>query len=75
MTSTPVCRRDGLHVGIQLFGEVLEHSIVGCANDGGQHECGCHHVCNVVGRHKDLEAQMLTVQKLVHVVTTNLLKM
>ncbi len=82
MASTPACRRDGSHIGIQLFGEVLESSVVGCANDGGQLvmqkcECGCgwHHVCCVVGRHSNSEAWMLMLQKLVHAGTRKLLKM
>jgi len=37
-----------------------------------EHECGCHHVHNVVGRSKDLEAWMLMVWKLVRVVTKKL---
>jgi len=47
MASTPTCRTDGSRIGIQLFGEVLERSVVGCADDGGQlgmreceHGCG-----------------------------------
>jgi len=73
MASTPTCRRDGSCIGIQLFGEVLEHSVVGCADDGSQlrmreceHGCGRRHVCCVVGRRSDLKAWMLMVQKLVH---------
>jgi len=36
MASTPVCKRDDLHIGIQLFGEVLECGVVRCADNGGQ---------------------------------------
>ena len=82
MASTPMCRRDGLRIGIQLFGEVLERSVAGCADDGGQlgmreceHGCGQRHVHWVVGRRSNLEAQMLTVQKSVRAVKRNFLKM
>jgi len=70
MASTPTCRRDGSRIGIQLFGEVLERSVVGCADDGGQlemreceHGCGRRHVHWVVGRRSDSKARMLMVRK------------
>ena len=81
VASTPTCGRDGSRIGIQLFGEVLQRGVVGCADDGSQlwmrervRGCGRRHV-RCVGRRSDSKARMLTVRKSVHAGIKELLKM
>ena len=70
MSTPTVCGRDGLRIGIEFLGKVLEHGVVRCAADVGQlgmrereRGCGRRHVRCVVGRRNASEARMLTVRK------------